>query len=176
MSTNKVSKLPLLGFFCWGNFLKFCKGRMSKNALQISPKSAKILPLRISSNLTPVMLRNTALSPRGPKKQPQTARRNKDRTKAIPRPSWTAPRVDLPSSAAPPGLHLGVQNVSKTDPKTIKNRSENSRDQKSDPRRSWTHLGTILGRLGCRLGPTWTSESCSGCSGARFSENSLFRS
>ena len=32
----------------------FCKGRMSKNTLQISLKSSQILPLRISSVLTPV--------------------------------------------------------------------------------------------------------------------------
>ena len=61
----------------------------------------------------------------------------------------------------PPGRHLGGQNGTKTDPKTIKNRSENRRGKKSYPRRSWARLGAILGRLGCHLGPTWTSISCS---------------
>ena len=53
---------------------------------------------------------------------------------------------------APPGLHLGGQNGTKTDPKTFKNRSEKSRVKKTDPRRSWTRLGAILGRLECHLG------------------------
>ena len=47
---------------------------------------------------------------------------------------------------------MGGQNGTKIDPKTIKNRSENSRVKKTDPRRSWTRLGAILGRLGCHLG------------------------
>ena len=85
------------------------------------------------------------------------------------------PRVDLPSEAAPPRCHLGGQNATKIDPKTIKNRSQKSRVKKTDPRRSWTRLGAILGRLGCHLGPTWTSKSCCGCSGARFFEKSIFR-
>ena len=63
-----------------------------------------------------------------------------------------APRADLPSIAAPPGLHLGGQIGTKTEPKTIKNRSEKSRGKNNDPRRSWTRLGAILGRLGCHLG------------------------
>ena len=62
------------------------------------------------------------------------------------------PRADLHSSAAPPGCHLGGQNGTEIDPKTIKNRSEQSRVKKTDPRRSWTRLGAILGRLGCHLG------------------------
>jgi hypothetical protein len=62
------------------------------------------------------------------------------------------PRADLHSSAAPPGCHLGGQNGTKIDPKTIKNRSEKSRVKKTDPRRSWIRLEAILGRLGCHLG------------------------
>ena len=71
------------------------------------------------------------------------------------------PGADLPTIHALPGCHLGGQNGTKIDPKTIKNRSENSRVKKTDPRRSWTRLGAILGRLGCHLGPTWTPKSCS---------------
>ena len=37
------------------------------------------------------------------------------------------PPADQPSSAAPPGLHLGGQNGTKTDPKRNKIRNENSR-------------------------------------------------
>ena len=69
--------------------------------------------------------------------------------------------ADSRSIGAPPGAHLGGQNGTKIDPKTIKNRSEKSRVKKTDPRRSWTRLGAILGRLGCHLGPTWTPKSCS---------------
>ena len=60
--------------------------------------------------------------------------------------------ADSRSIGAPPGAHLGGQNGTKIDPKTIKNRSEKSRVKKTDPRRSWTRLGAILGRLGCHLG------------------------
>ena len=61
------------------------------------------------------------------------------------------PRGQTTSSRAPLGLHLGGQNGTKIDPKTIKNRSEKSRVKKTDPRRSWARLGAILGRLGCHL-------------------------
>ena len=47
---------------------------------------------------------------------------------------------------------MGGQNDTKIDLKTIKNRREKSRVKKTDPRRSWTHLETILGRLGRHLG------------------------
>ena len=62
------------------------------------------------------------------------------------------PRADFPNFCVPPRLHFGGQNDTKTDPKTIKNRSEKSRHRKTDPRRSWARLGAILGRLGCHLG------------------------
>ena len=88
----------------------------------------------------------------GSKKRSRSARRKKDRTKTIPRPSWTVPGPITTSPAAPPGSHLGAQNGTKIDSKTIKNRSEKSRRKKTDPRRSWIRLGAILGRLGCHLG------------------------
>ena len=62
------------------------------------------------------------------------------------------PGADLPTIHALRGAHLGGQNGTKIDPKTIKNRSEKSRVKKTDPRRSWIRLGAILGRLGCHLG------------------------
>ena len=51
----------------------------------------------------------------------------------------------------PQGLHLGGQNGTKIDPKTIKNRSEKSRVKKIDPRRSWVRLEPIMSCLGCHL-------------------------
>ena len=52
------------------------------------------------------------------------------------------------SSPSPLGSHFGIQNGTKTEPKTIQNRSENTRGQKNDPRRSRTRLGAILGHFG----------------------------
>ena len=86
----------------------------------------------------------------------RTTRRQENRSKTISRPSWTASTGQTTSSRATPGLHLGGQNGTKIDPKTIKNRSEKSRRKKNDPRRSWIRLGAILGRLGCHLGALQT--------------------
>ena len=106
--------------------------------------------------MTPKVSQNDPkLSPRGSKKRSQTARRKKNRTKTIPRPSWIPQGGRTISSCAPPRLHLGGQNGTKIDPKTIKNRSENRRGKKSDPRRSWTRLGAILGRFGA---PSWAKK------------------
>ena len=65
------------------------------------------------------------------------------------------PRADLYSSASVRAHPWGGQNGTKIDPKTIKNRSENSRRKKSDPRRSWTRLGAILVRFGA---PSWAKK------------------
>ena len=99
--------------------------------------------------------------PKRDKKANPNRKMKKETNQDDPKTVLDRPPADLPSSAAPLGLHLGGQNGTKTDPKTIKNRSENRRGKKSYPRRSWTRLGAILGRLGCHLGPTWTSISCS---------------
>ena len=61
----------------------------------------------------------------------------------------------MPTIGALPGCHLGGQNGTKIDPKTIKNRNEQSTGNNSDPRRSWTRLGAILGRLGA---PSWAKK------------------
>ena len=82
------------------------------------------------------------------------------------------PPADLPSSAVPPGLHLGGQNGTKIDPQTIKNRSENSRRKKGDPRRSWTHLGAILGRSWPHLGVNLGQKPLEN---VMFREQSFFR-
>ena len=56
---------------------------------------------------------------------------------------------------SPLGCHLGGQNGTKIDPKTIKNRREKSRGEKTDPRRSWIRLEAILGRFGT---PSWEKK------------------
>ena len=81
--------------------------------------------------------------------QPQV---EKNRTKTSTRPTWTRQRSDSPLFPSPPGGHLGSQIATKTDPKTIKNRSAKSKGQTSDPRRSLSRLGAILGRLLFHLG------------------------
>ena len=134
------------------------------------------LNCRKSTKTTPGAPQNDPkTTPRRPKKRSRTTRRQENRTKTISRPSWIGPKGPNPRIPSPLGSHLGGQIGTKTEPKTIQNRSEKSRGEKTDPRRSWTRLGAILGRLGCHLGPTWTSKSCCGCSGARFCEKSLFR-
>ena len=85
------------------------------------------------------------------------------------------PRADFPSFRTLPGAHLGGQNGTKIDPKTIKNRSEKSRRKKPIQDdlgpvlgRSWAVLGAILGRLG-------PQNRALALGGARFFEKSLFR-
>ena len=90
-------------------------------------------------------------APQRPKKVIPNRKTKKGPNQDDPKTVLDRPTADLHSSAAPPGLHLGGQSGTKTDPKTIKNRSEESRDQKSYPRRSWACLGAILGRFGVRL-------------------------
>ena len=51
--------------------------------------------------------------------------------------------------AQPSGLHLGGQNGTQTDPKTIKNRHENSDEKKAIQ----DDLGPVLGRSRVDLGP-----------------------
>ena len=94
-----------------------------------------------------------------PQDEPKTTKKAipNDKTKKGPnqddlRTVLDPPRADSHSIGAPPGAHLGGQNGTKINPKTIKNRSEKSRVNKIDPRRSWIRLETILGRLGCHLG------------------------
>ena len=80
-------------------------------------------------------------SPRGPKKRTRTARRKEDRTKSIPRPSWTPQGPLNTAQRRSRGLHLGSHNGTKTKPKTIKNRSENLKEKKIQD-----HLGPVLAR------------------------------
>ena len=92
-------------------------------------------------------------APKMSKKVIPSRKTKKEPNQNDPRAALDPPRGgDTPSLPSPQGLHLGGQNGTKIDPKTIKNRSKKSRVKKNDPRRSWAHLGAILGRLGCHLG------------------------
>ena len=111
---------------------------------------------RKSTKTTPGAPKNDLkTTPRRPKKRPRTTRRQENRTKTISRPSWTPPSGRSTAICAPLGVHFGGQIGTKTEPKTIQNRSEKSRGKKTDPRRSWTRLGSILGRLGP---PSWVKK------------------
>ena len=108
---------------------------------------------RKSTKTTPGAPKNDRkTTPKRPKKRSRRTRRQEKRTKTISRPSWTPPRGRTTAICAPLGGHLGGQIGTKTEPKTMQKRSENSRVKKTDPRRSWTRVEAILGRLGCHLG------------------------
>ena len=134
------------------------------------------LKCRKSTKTTPTAPQN---DPKTRPKRPQDGQKSdperQDDKRIEPRRSWD--RLGPPQGrsaqfstvrAHPWGAILGA----KTDPKTIQNRSENSRGEKTDPRRSWTRLGAILGRLGCSLG---TVEALQTLRLPMFRENSLFR-
>ena len=110
--------------------------------------------------------------PRGSKKRARIARRQKVGTRTMPGPPWIPPGGGSRSLVSPQGRHLGLQNDTQTDPKPIKNRSENSRRKKGHPRRSWTHLGAILGRSWPHLGVNLGQKPLEN---VMFREKSLFR-
>ena len=122
---------------------------------------------RKSTKTTPGAAKNDPKrSPRRPKTTPRGAQddqksdpERQDEKRTEPRRSWDhlgSPKGRFAQlslgSCTPLGSHLGGQNGTKIDPKTIKNRSEKSRVKKTDLRRSWIRLGAILCRLGCHLG------------------------
>ena len=76
------------------------------------------------------------------------------------------PRADLPSSAAPPGSIWEPKTTPKPIPKRSKIEAKIKEATKSDPRRSWTRLGAILGRSWPHLGVIF---------GQKPEENVLFR-
>ena len=98
-----------------------------------------------------------------PQEEPKTTKKAipNDKTKKGPNQDdlWSVldrPGADLPTIHALPGCHLGGQNGTKIDPKTIKNRSEKSRRKKPIQDdlgpvlgRSWAVLGAILGPWKC---------------------------
>ena len=125
-----------------------------KKRAQESPRRPKTSPRE------PKVFQNEAKSdPRRPQEAPKRGKKANPNRKTKKEPNQDdlgtvldPPRADLRSEAAPPGRHWGGQNGTKIDPKTIKNRREKSRGEKTDPRRSWIRLEAILGRLGCHLG------------------------
>ena len=62
------------------------------------------------------------------------------------------------SLSAHPRGSFGSQIGTKAEPKRSQNEAKIQESTKTDPRRSWTQLGAILGRLEHHLGPTWTSK------------------
>ena len=111
-------------------------------------------------------------TPRRPKKRPRTTRRQENRTKTILGPSWIAQGPICIAQRPLPGLHLGGQIGTKIDPKTIKNRSEKSRDNKN---RSKTILGPSWGDLGPSWVPSWGPGNALALRLPMFREHSLFR-
>ena len=91
--------------------------------------------------------------PRGPKKRTQTARRKKDRTKTIPRPSWTA-QGPICTAQPPP---RGSIWEAKTAPKSIQKRSKIEAKNQERTKTIQDDLGAFLGRSwvvwGALLGP-----------------------
>ena len=107
--------------------------------------------------------RRAKMAPLGAKNGPKKGRREcKNDTKPpVELGSASRPpqgRPGPPPGVAPPtfpsllGDHLGTPKRPKTDPKTIKNRSEKEESTKSDPRGSRTRLGAILVPLGAPCG------------------------
>ena len=91
-------------------------------------------------------------TPKRPKKRSQTTRRNKDRTKTILGPSWTAPGPICVVKPPPPGAIWEAKTVPKSIPKRSKIEEKNQEVKKpiqddlgSVLRRSWAVLGAILG-------------------------------
>ena len=88
----------------------------------------------------------------GQKSDPESQDEKKDRTKTIPRPSWTAHRPICRAQPPPRGSIWEAKTAPKSIPKRSKIEVKIQESTKTDPRRSWTRLGAILGRLGRHLG------------------------
>ena len=88
-------------------------------------------------------------SSRGFKKRTRTARRKKDRTKTIPRPSWTAHGPISTAQPPPPGAIWEA----KTAPKPIPKRSKIEAKIQDEKKAIQDDLGSVLGRSWVDLGP-----------------------
>ena len=91
-------------------------------------------------------------SPRGSKKRTQTTRRKKDRTKSIPRPSWTPTGPICLAQRPPPGAIWEAKSAQKRNPKRSKIEAKNKEDKITIQddlgpvlERSWVVLGRRLG-------------------------------
>ena len=92
--------------------------------------------------------------PRGSKKRSQTARRKKDRTNTIPRPSWTAQVPICPRSMRSREAIWDPKTAPKSIPKRSKIEAKIQDDEKAIQddlgpvlERSWVDLGPILGSI-----------------------------
>ena len=90
--------------------------------------------------------------PRGSKKRARIARRKKDRTKTIPRPSWTAHGPISLAQPPPPGSIWEPKTAPKPTPKRSKIEAKVQDDKRTIQddlgpvlERSWVDLGPILG-------------------------------
>ena len=87
-----------------------------------------------------------------PKNRTRTARRKKNRTKTIPRPSWTAPGPICLAQRPPPGAIWEAKSAPKRNHKRSKIEAKNQEAKKPIQDdlgpvlgRSWVVLGAILG-------------------------------
>ena len=124
------------------------KSREKFKAPKCPPESLKTRPR------DPKMAQNSPRSaPKRPQEEPKRDKKANPNHKTKKEPNQDDPKTVLdPPGAGFPKIHalqeahLGGQNDTQINPKSIKNRSAKSRGQKNDPRRSWTRLGAILGR------------------------------
>ena len=109
--------------------------------------------------------------PRGSKKRTRTARRKKDRTKTIPRPSWTAHQPICLVQRPPRGSIWEP----KTAPKSIPKRTKIEVKNQDEKNRSKTILGPSWGDLGPSWVPSWGPRNALALRLPMFREHSLFR-
>ena len=116
-------------------------------------------PVRVPQNEPKTAQNGTKSAPRRPQDDSKRAKKANPNRKTKKGPNQDDPKTALDRPGAGfstigtlPGHHLGGQNGTQADPKTINNRSETSRGKKSNPRRSWTRVGAILGRSWRHLG------------------------
>ena len=151
------------------------QGRAQVQARQIDKRKSKSVSRKMTSDYRPKKAPKTAptnrkLAPRWPKmapgapqngpkrgrrwskKRPQTARRKKNRTKTIPRPSWTAPGPISIAQPPPPGSIWEAKSAPKSTPKRSKIEAKNQESKKTIQDdlgpvlgRSWAVSGAILG-------------------------------
>ena len=113
------------------------------------------------------MSRNAEKAPKRPTERPKTTPRGaQDDQKSDPERQddkrteprrfqdrlGSAPRGPTPVWWHPRGTIWEAKSAPKRIQKRCKNEMKIQESKKHDPRRSWTRLGAILGRLGCHLG------------------------
>ena len=84
------------------------------------------------------------MTPRGAQDDQKSDPEAQDDTKTSPPGPRRSKGGGTPGLVSPYGRHLGTENETQTDPKTIEKRSDQSKAKKHDPRRSRTPLGALL--------------------------------